>query len=47
MILRQKIVNDALVTLEKHGDLFFVKIDGDVFYKSASEIFATTKFIDI
>lgn len=47
MELRKKIVDGFTVTLEKHRDIFYVKVDGDTYYKSANELFATSRFIDI
>lgn len=51
MIIREKKFtkgkSECRVTLEKDGNNFFVKCDGEVFYKSPNELFATQRFISI
>lgn len=37
----------CVVTLEKQGGFWIVKVDGDVHYKGANELFAVQKFQEI
>lgn len=51
MVLKEKKIksngNILNVTLEKHGGMYFVKCDGDIYYQSANELYATERFVGI